>query len=122
MPLLFSYGTLQEESVQLSAFGRRLRGDRDALPGYEPSLVAIEDPQMVATLGRTHHANVTFNGRSDSRVSGTVFEVSDAELAAADRFEQPYAYTRITVRLASGKEAWVYVSAASAPGKRAFSD
>ena len=39
MPLLFSYGTLQEERVQLSTFGRRLRGETDALPGYEPSLV-----------------------------------------------------------------------------------
>ena len=102
--------------MQLSAFGRPLRGERDELPGFEPSLVPIDDPHVVATLGRTHHANVTFNGRNDSRVGGTVFEVSDAELAAADTFEQPFAYTRITTTLASGKEAWVYVCAPSAPG------
>ena len=113
MPLLFSYGTLQEEDVQLSTFGRLLQGQRDELLGFEQSLVRIEDPQLVATSGKTHHANVTFNGRNDSRVSGTVFEVTDAELAAADQYEQVAAYKRITARLASGKHAWVYVDARS---------
>jgi murein tripeptide amidase MpaA len=84
MPLLFSYGTLQQESVQLSTFGRLLQGRKDELLGFEQSSVRIDDPQVVATSGKTHHANVTFNGRNDSRVSGTVFEITDAELAAAD--------------------------------------
>jgi gamma-glutamylcyclotransferase (GGCT)/AIG2-like uncharacterized protein YtfP len=109
MPLLFSYGTLQLDDVQLSTFGRLLRGERDERPRFEPSLVNIEDPQVVASIGRTHHANVTFNGRDDSRVSGTVYEVTDADLAAADEFERPAEYIRIAVRLASGKESWVYV-------------
>jgi gamma-glutamylcyclotransferase (GGCT)/AIG2-like uncharacterized protein YtfP len=116
MPLLFSYGTLQREDVQRSTFGRLLRGQRDELPGYEQSLVRAEDPRGVATGGQTHHANVTFNGRNGSRVSGTVFEVTDAELAAADRYEQPAAYTRVTATLASGRQAWVYVAARSPPG------
>jgi len=109
MPLLFSYGTLQEEAVQLSAFGRRLEGERDELVGFEPSSVRITDTKVAAALGRTHHANVTFNGKKDSRVGGTVFDVSDAELAAADGFEAPFAYHRIEATLASGKRAWVYV-------------
>jgi gamma-glutamylcyclotransferase (GGCT)/AIG2-like uncharacterized protein YtfP len=113
MPLLFSYGTLQEEDVQLSTFGRLLQGQRDELLGFEQSLVRIEDPRLVATSGKTHHANVTFNGRNDSRVSGTVFEITDAELAAADQYEQVAAYQRITAPLASGKHAWVYVDARS---------
>ena len=86
MPLLFSYGTLQLENVQLSTFGRLLDGQRDALPGFEQLSVRIEDPQVVVASGRTHHANVAFNGRNDSRVGGTVFEITDAELAAADRY------------------------------------
>jgi gamma-glutamylcyclotransferase (GGCT)/AIG2-like uncharacterized protein YtfP len=49
-------------------------------------------------------------------VSGTVFEITDAELAAADRYEQLAAYRRIAVTLASGKRAWVYVDSRSAPG------
>ena len=34
MPKLFSYGTLQQEDVQLATFGRRLTGVSDALVGY----------------------------------------------------------------------------------------
>jgi gamma-glutamylcyclotransferase (GGCT)/AIG2-like uncharacterized protein YtfP len=116
MPLIFSYGTLQEERVQLSTFGRLLHGQPDELPGFEPSLVTIEDPQIAAASGRTHHSNATFNGRHDSRVSGTAFEITDAELAVADRYEQLAAYKRIAAILASGKQAWVYVDARSVPG------
>ena len=115
MPLIFSYGTLQQDNVQLSTFGRLLQGHADELLGFEPSLVKIEDPQVVATSGNTHHANVKFNGRSDSRVSGTVFEITDAELAAADKYEQLAAYKRVVAKLASGKQAWVYVDARAAP-------
>src|SRR5262245_15503013 len=110
MPLLFSYGTLQQEAVQLSTFGRRLVGHADELVGFEQSLFAIEDPEFVATSGRKHHAIVRFNGRSDSRVAGTVFEVTDRELADADRYE-PAGYTRIAATLASGRQAWVYADA-----------
>ena len=67
----------------------------------------------MAASGRTHHANVTFNGRDDSRVSGMVFEITDAELAAADRYEELAAYKRIAATLASGKQTWVYVDARS---------
>jgi gamma-glutamylcyclotransferase (GGCT)/AIG2-like uncharacterized protein YtfP len=116
MPLLFSYGTLRQQDVQLSTFGRLLQGQRDELLGFEPSFVRIEDPHVVATSGQTHHANVTFNGSNDSRVRGTVFEITDAELAAADQYEQLAAYQRVAALLASGKRAWVYVDARSAPG------
>jgi hypothetical protein len=115
MPLLFSYGTLQQDDVQLSTFGRLLKGDRDELPGFEPSLVPIADPTLAAKIGRTHHDNAAFTGRPDSRVSGTVFEVTDAELVAADQYEQVAAYTRIAVTFASGRQGWVYVHAPSAP-------
>jgi gamma-glutamylcyclotransferase (GGCT)/AIG2-like uncharacterized protein YtfP len=63
-------------------------------------------------VGRTHHANVIFTGCAGSRVPGTVFEVTDAELVAADEYERPASYERVAVTLASGKEAWVYVNAA----------
>lgn len=107
MPLLFSYGTLQQQAVQLSTFGRLLRGEPDELVGFERSIFRIADPAFVATSGKAHHAIVRFNGRQDSRVRGMVFEVSDSELAKADEYE-PEGYTRITAMLASGKRAWVY--------------
>ena len=116
MPLLFSYGTLQQEEVQLSTFGRRLQGQRDELPGFEPALAKIEDSDVVIKSGKSHHANVKFNGRSDSSVSGTVFAITDAELDAADQYEKLAAYKRVAARLASGKQAWMYVDARSATG------
>ena len=109
MPLLFSYGTLQQEKVQRSTFGRRLDGQRDTLTGYERSEVKIDDPEVVARLGMTHHANVIHTGRVDSGVSGMALEVTDAELARADGYEAPFRYARVAARLASGREAWVYV-------------
>jgi hypothetical protein len=116
MPLLFTYGALQQEDVQMSTFGRLLQGHKDALPGFELSLVRIEDPRIVARSGRTHHFNVTVTDMADSHVNGTVLEITDAELAAADRFEQVVGYERLAVILASGRKAWVYVDARSAPG------
>jgi gamma-glutamylcyclotransferase (GGCT)/AIG2-like uncharacterized protein YtfP len=115
MPLIFSYGTLQQHEVQLATFGRLLQGRKDELIGFEPSLVEIEDSELAKAIGRTNHDNVTFNGRNDSRVAGMVFEITDAELAAADRYEERAAYRRIHATLASGTEAWVYVDARSAP-------
>jgi gamma-glutamylcyclotransferase (GGCT)/AIG2-like uncharacterized protein YtfP len=97
MPLLFAYGTLQQEDVQRSTFGRVLAGQPDALPAF--ALTTSRD-------GR--HANVKFNGRPDSRVTGTVFEISDAELVEADGYEQADAYSRVQVILTSGRAAWVY--------------
>jgi gamma-glutamylcyclotransferase (GGCT)/AIG2-like uncharacterized protein YtfP len=108
MPLLFSYGTLQQAEVQLSTFGRLLDGHPDDLPGFDLSRVSIADPAIVRASGRTHHDNVTGNGRDDSRVSGMVFEVSEAELALADRYERIASYERSEVTLASGRRAWVY--------------
>ena len=40
---LFSYGTLQLQSVQLNIFGRILEGVPDVLTGYKITLVKIED-------------------------------------------------------------------------------
>jgi hypothetical protein len=114
MPLLFSYGTLQQQDVQLSTFGRTLQGHPDHLVGFEQCVVEIDDPQVVATSGKTHHPIVKYNGRDDSRVPGTVFEITDAELASADRYEVA-AYKRVATRLASGRQAWVYVDSRFAP-------
>ncbi len=116
MPLLFSYGSLQQESVQLSTFGRRLNGQHDVLLRFERSQVRIEDPQIAAKLGMTHHANVTFNGNDESRVPGMVFEIADTELASVDGYEAAFSYTRVDATLASGRHAWVYVHA-SADGR-----
>ena len=86
MQLLFSYGTLRREDVQLSTFGRLLKRQEDELPGFERSRVRNKDQELAARTGRTRHANVVFNGTSGS--------------------PQPFA---------SGNRAWVYLDARSVP-------
>jgi hypothetical protein len=113
MPLLFSYGTLQQEDVQRSTFGRRLDGEHDQLPAYELTSVPIEDPQVAVALGRTHHANVAYNGNENICVPGTALDVTDAELALADEFEARFSYVRVTATLASSRQAWIYVHRAA---------
>ena len=113
MERLFSYGTLQQPQVQQATFGRLLQGTQDALPGFELADVLIEDPEVVATSGKTHHPIARFNGSPESRIAGTVFEITAAELADADRYEVS-AYRRIAATLASGLQAWVYVDARNA--------
>lgn len=108
MPLLFSYGSLREERVQLDTFGRRLRADDDVLVGYEQLQVRIEDPAVSARLGRTHHANVILVGEN-GRVPGRLLELTNDELARADEYESEFGYRRVPARLESGRDGWVYV-------------
>jgi hypothetical protein len=107
--LLFSYGTLQDRTVQLANFGRELTGACDSLPGYSISLIAIRDPAVVATSGKTHH-RIAERSKRAGEVPGTVFRITPDELAAADRYEVAE-YTRTEVTLKSGLRAWAYVQA-----------
>lgn len=115
MPLLFSYGTLQQDDIQLATYGRRLEGHRDELVGFAPAFVKIEDPDLAKRLGKTHHNDVTRHADKDSRVPGTVFEITDEELARTDDYEAAFAYDRVMAALASGKQAWVYVHVGRTP-------
>jgi gamma-glutamylcyclotransferase (GGCT)/AIG2-like uncharacterized protein YtfP len=112
MPLLFSYGTLRQEAVQRSTFGRLLEGHADALIGFEQALVTVNDPEFVKASGKAEHAIVRFTGRPESVVNGLVFEVSEGELVQADHYE-PAGYQRVMTTLRSGKRAWVYADARS---------
>lgn len=107
--LLFSYGTLQQEEVQRASFGRKLIGMPDALPGWRQEMVEITDPDVLAKSGKRFHPIVMPGAESD-QVTGTVFEITGEELAAADRYEVAD-YKRIAVPLTSGRTAWVYVKA-----------
>jgi len=73
-------------------------------------LLKVEDPEFVAASGKALHAIVKFNGKADSRVAGTAFEVTAAELTRADD-DEPAGYKRMLAKLASGGGAWVYADA-----------
>jgi len=118
MPLLFSYGTLQREDIQLATFGRVVSGRADELVGYEPALVEISDAALATRLGKTHHANVMPTRKARRRVAGTVLEITEGELADCDSYEAPFDYVRVTAMLASGLEAWVYVHGPSIQSRR----
>jgi hypothetical protein len=108
--LLFSYGTLQEEAVQLATFGRRLEGAPDFLVGYRITLIPIRDQSAAQSGGATHYRNIRFTGAATDTVEGTVYKVTGKELERADRYEKPAGYKRVTVLLNSGAEAWVYLN------------
>ena len=105
---LFSYGTLQTLSVQLSTFGRRLDGRPDALIGYRLRMIQIMDQEFVRTSGAEYHRNLEFTGNSSDLVGGTVFSVTQQELEQADAYE-PDGYERREIKLRSGTKAWIYL-------------
>ena len=82
--LLFSYGTLRQRGVQLTTFGRELDGRDDAIVGYELDHVTITDPHVIATSGSDRHPILRPTDRPGAEIRGTVFTISEAELAAAD--------------------------------------
>ncbi len=110
MEKLFSYGTLQQEGVQLATFGRKLEGRPDQLNGYKLGLLEIDDPEVVATSGKTHHPIISRSGSETDAVVGSVLLVTPEELQQADKYEVA-AYKRHSVTLASGAIAWAYVDA-----------
>lgn len=113
MEYLFSYGTLQQAGVQLATFGRLLDGRPDALPGFRLSQLAIDDAQVVATSGKSHHPIASRSGDPADSVAGAVLAVTPGELRQADSYEVA-AYRRERVTLASGAQAWAYVDARDA--------
>jgi gamma-glutamylcyclotransferase (GGCT)/AIG2-like uncharacterized protein YtfP len=108
--LLFAYGTLQDRAVQMANFGRELDGRADSLTGYALLTIEIADPNVVALSGKTHHKIARRSANPVDEVAGTVYIITSAELAAADRYEVSD-YTRVLVTLKSGAQAWVYVRA-----------
>ena len=110
---LFSYGTLQQEGVQRSTFGRLLTGAADRLPGFRLAQLRITDPRVLAESGKQFHPIALPSADPADAIDGMVFQVTAEELAHADRYEVAD-YQRVAVRLSSGIEAWVYVAAADA--------
>jgi gamma-glutamyl AIG2-like cyclotransferase len=95
---LFSYGTLRNPQVQIAVFGRRITGRPDALPGYSLSTIEITDPSVISASGETRHPIITATGNGSDQVEGSVFEITPADLEAADKYEVGD-YQRLLVRL-----------------------
>ncbi|MES1219679.1 MAG: gamma-glutamylcyclotransferase family protein [Bacteroidota bacterium] len=106
---LFSYGTLQQEKVQLDLFGRILQGSIDTLKGYKIAPIEIRDKIFLAKGAGKNHLIAIETKDSDDKITGTVLELTEEELLSADKYE-PEEYIRVAVILESGKRAWIYTS------------
>ena len=106
--LLFSYGTLQDEAVQLSCFGRVLSGIPDSICGYIRSTLSVLT--MADADSSQAYPVVDASSNVADTVAGVVFRLTELELAAADLYEGAE-YRRVMARLDSGLDAWIYVRA-----------
>ena len=100
--LLFCYGTLRDPEVRRTVFGRTLDGEADALRGHELGTAVIDG---------TAYRTLVASDRPDALVEGLVLPLRDGDLARVDAYEGSTDYRRVTVRLESGRLAFVYVSA-----------
>jgi len=110
MQLLFSYGTLQQENVQQANFGRKLVGYKDSLPQYVVDQLRINDPRVLRESGMEFHPILRYTGNSKDQVTGTVFELTEDEIARADDYEVDD-YRRVKAQLKSGRICWIYAAA-----------
>ena len=108
MPLLFSYGTLQLEQVQLETFGRMLKGEKDTLEGYQLTMIEITDAEVLRKSNQQFHPIISFSGDKKDQVEGVLFEVTEDEILQADRYEVDD-YKRVEVTFKSGKKGYIYI-------------
>ena len=106
----FSYGTLQQENVQTELFGRTLTGTKDALKNYEVGEVQITDVEVIRKSGKDIHLVLIPSNNPEHIIEGTLFEITDEELAHIDEYEVQD-YKRVMETFESGKQGWVYVLA-----------
>ena len=105
---LFSFGTLLDERVQTSLFGRAVPSTPASLAGHITRPLPITDPTVIATSGLDVH--LTLARKHGSAVEGAVLHLPDDDLAAADAYEVDD-YVRRRVLLSSGESAWAYLDA-----------
>ncbi|MBK1897131.1 gamma-glutamylcyclotransferase family protein [Chryseobacterium paridis] len=108
MPYLFSYGTLQNEKVQIETFGRLLKGQKDILTNYILKMLEITDPEVLRKSNQKYHPILQFSENIEDEVEGILFEVTEEEILQADEYEVDD-YKRIETTFKSGKKGFIYV-------------
>ena len=108
MPLLFSYGTLQLEHVQLETFGRLLKGEKDMLEGYKLTMIEITDAEVLRKSNQQFHPIISFSDDKNDQIEGVLFEVTEEEILQADEYEVDD-YKRVEVIFKSGKNGYIYI-------------
>jgi gamma-glutamylcyclotransferase (GGCT)/AIG2-like uncharacterized protein YtfP len=107
--LLFSYGTLQLEKVQLETYGRKLKGKPDRLLGYKLSNLKITDKSVIEKSGKDIHPVAIKTDNANNSIEGVVFEITEQELAETDKYEVAD-YKRVQETFETGRRAWIYTA------------
>ncbi len=94
----FSYGSLQDFSIQQTLLGKNLKGENDVLHGYSIANEKIADQFPIAVKSED----------SKDKIPGTLYLLTDQDMSKIDIYEGP-AYMRVKLPLESKKMAWVYV-------------
>ncbi|MGX7952889.1 gamma-glutamylcyclotransferase family protein [Tsuneonella sp. HG249] len=113
LPILFSYGTLQQPEVQLGTFGRLIEGVEDTLMGYILAPLHVSDAGVIDLSGLDVHLIARRSSAGANAIKGYAFEVTEEDLAKADAYEVDV-YARVEEILGSGRRAFVYVGAPTA--------
>ena len=106
---LFSYGTLQQDNVQIENYGRLLAGVKDSLKEYKLDKLKITDAKVLKASGKEYHPIALKTNNTSDTVEGTIFEITENELIETDKYEVSD-YKRILETFTSGKKAWIYVA------------
>lgn len=106
---MFSYGTLQLESVQLKNYGRKLVGFKDVLVGYKLEQLKITNKEVLEKSQQQFHPIAFPSIQEEDSIEGVIFEITEQELIQTDKYEVSD-YKRVLEIFKSGKKAWVYIS------------
>jgi len=98
MESLFVYGTLKNQEVQKLVIERLPESSKDSIAGYRLENVEID--------GETYPILIP-DSKQKKPIEGLVLLVTEEELKKLDLYETDV-YERKTVRLKSGKKAFVY--------------
>lgn len=106
--LLFSYGILQQNELQIEIYERKLSGMEDVLEGYKLEDIQIKDKTVTQKNNKEHYPIAIKTNNKEHCIKGKIFQITTDELFKTDVYEVE-GYKRVLETFKSGKEAWVYV-------------
>ena len=102
---VFSYGTLQNKTIQLELYGTLLQGQPDILKGFKLNSIMLKN-----NLGENKmYPIIEYTGNPNETIKGFVFKMSHTQLSATDIYEGP-SYKRISTITELGRTCWVYAA------------
>ncbi len=96
--LLFSYGTIQDKTIQLELFGKELGFTEDSLSGYEVINDLEIQGKVYPRLGK----------EKQGVVYGSLYCLTKEQMRVVDEYETS-AYCRISVKSDKGLSVQVYL-------------